>query len=140
MKEAVQLDKRLKSYTDRGLLGITPSIIALLEKEIEQWFHGNIDYTLKDSLVMGPVVEGLVNPRLGFSQMGPMKEIEAEGQMKLISNIIGELESSLKESQEFIDLQKTIGQIGRLSNKLREELAVIRLRRIVPGRCKYCPL
>jgi len=23
--------------------------------------------------------------------------------------------------------------------KLREELAVIRLRRVVPGRCKYCP-
>ena len=140
IKEAVQLDKRLKSYADQDLLGITPGIIALLEKEMEQWSHGNIDYTLKDTLVMGPVVEGLVNPRLGFSQMGPMKEMEAEGQMKLVSDIIGEFESSLKASQEFIDLQKTLVDIGRTGNKLREELAVIRLRRIVPGRCKYCPL
>ncbi len=37
-------------------------------------------------------------------------------------------------------LAKTVAEISRLGTKLREELAVIRLRRIVPGRCRYCPL
>lgn len=140
MKEAIQLNNGVKSFTDLGLVTIVPGIIALLEKEIEQWSHGNVGYTLKDSLVMDPAGEGLVNPRLGFSHMGPMKKGEAEGNMKRVRDIVGDFESHLKESSEFIDLQKNIVEFDRIGSKLREELAVIRLRRIVPGHCKYCPL
>lgn len=140
MKEALQLNSGLKFFTDQGLVTIIPGIITLLEKEIEQWSHGNVGHTLKDSLVIEPAAEGLVNPRLGFSRMGPMKESEAEGNMKRVRDIVGDLESRTKESPEFIELQKNIVDLERIGNKLREELAVIRLRRIIPGRCKYCPL
>jgi hypothetical protein len=140
MKEVVQSDNRLKSFTDRGLVGIVPGIIAVLEKEIEQWSQGYEKHTLKDSLMMEPAGEGFVNPRLGFSHMGPMKETEAEGNMKQVRDKVGEFESLLKNSKEFIKEQKDIVALNRIGNKLREELAVIRLRRIIPGRCKYCPL
>jgi len=140
MKETLQLNNKFKSFTDQGLETIVPGIIALLEKEIEQWSHGNVGHTLKDSLVIDPTGEGFVNPRLGFSRMGLMKEGEAEGNMRHLRDIVGDLESHLKKGSAFIDLQQNLVELDRTGNKLREELAVIRLRRIVPGHCKYCPL
>ncbi len=141
IKEIVHSDDRLKSFTSqKGLTSVMPGVIALLEKESEQWSHGNAGHTLKDSVVMGPAGDGLVNPRLGFSHMGLMKETEAKNNIKIIVDIVGELETHLKESPKFVDLQKSIADLDRIGNKLREELAIIRLRRIIPGRCKYCPL
>jgi hypothetical protein len=136
----VKEDRRLTPLTDAGLKGIVPGVIAVLVAEAKQWSHGNIGHSLKDSLVMEPAGEGLVNPRFGFSHMGIMEVEHSERYVKIVHDVLEDLESRLRDSQEYRDLEKTIAEIGRLGGKLREELAVIRLRRIVPGRCKYCPL
>jgi cell fate (sporulation/competence/biofilm development) regulator YlbF (YheA/YmcA/DUF963 family) len=140
IEESVKADHRLTPLINAGLDGIVPGVIAVLVAEAKQWSHGNTEHTLKDSLVMEPVGEGLVNPRFGFSHIGPMGESEAKDYVPIVHDVLDDLESSLRDSQEYRDLEKTIAEIGRLGGKLREELAVIRLRRIVPGRCKYCPL
>ena len=69
-----------------------------------------------------------------------MGESEAKDYVPIVHDVLDDLESSLRDSQEYRDLEKTVAEISRLGTKLREELAVIRLRRIVPGRCRYCPL
>jgi hypothetical protein len=140
IQELVKTNRRLKPLTDSGLSGVVPGIVDILIAEAKQWSNGDMQHTLKDSLVMEAAGEGLVNPRFGFSHMGPMEKIAAEGNMQIVHDVLGALESQLKDSQEYHDLEKTIADIRRLSKKLREELAVVRLRRIVPGRCKYCPL
>ncbi|MFC1916976.1 hypothetical protein ACFLX1_02480, partial [Chloroflexota bacterium] len=114
--------------------------IAVLIAEAKQWSPGNAGYSLKDSLVMEPAGEGLVNPRFGFSRMGIMEAKHSERCAKIVHDVIGDLESRIRDWEDYHNLEKTIAEIRRLGGKLREELAVIRLRRIVPGRCKYCPL
>lgn len=136
----VKEDRRLTPLTDAGLKGIVPGVIAVLVTEAKQWSHGNIGHSLKDSLVMEPAGEGLVNPRFGFSHMGIMEVEHSERYVKIVHDVLEDLESRLRDWEDYRDLEKTIAEIGRLGGKLREELAVIRLRRIVPGRCKYCPL
>jgi hypothetical protein len=126
--------------TDAGLKGIVPGVIAVLVAEAKQWSHGNTEHTLKDSLVMEPAGEGLVNPRFGFSHIGIMEVEHSERYVKIVHDVLEDLESRLRDCEDYRDLEKTIAEIRRLGGKLREELAVIRLRRIVPGRCKYCPL
>lgn len=37
-------------------------------------------------------------------------------------------------------MERLLAELGRTRRVLQDELAVIILRRIVPGRCKYCPL
>jgi hypothetical protein len=54
--------------------------------------------------------------------------------------VLAGLEGELKGVQEYFDLEKTVAEIRRLRSKLREEQAIIRLRQIIPGRCKYCLL
>jgi hypothetical protein len=140
IEEAVRAHPRLMPLVNAGLKGIVPGTVTVLAAESKQWSHGNIGYSLKDSLVIEPAGEGLVNPRLGFSHMGIMEEKHANRYMGIVHDVLGDLESSLKDSDDYRDLEKTLTEIMRLDSKLREELAVIRLRRIVPGRCRYCPL
>jgi hypothetical protein len=140
IEEVVKADQRLTPLISAGLDGIVLGIIAVLAAEVKQWSHGNTGYSLKDSLVMEPAGEGLVNPRFGFSHMGIMKLDESKRYIKIIYDVLGDLESRLKNCEDYRNLEKTVAEIGRLGRKLREELAVVRLRRIVPGRCKYCPL
>lgn len=140
VEEAVKADRRLVPMVDAGLDGIIPGIVKVLVAEAKQWSQGNIGHNLKDSLVMEPAGEGLVNPRFGFSHMGIMTEAQAKEYVKTIRQVIEDLEHSLRENEGYLNLVKTLDELRRLDGKLREELAVIRLRRIVPGRCKYCPI
>jgi len=140
IEELVKSDQRLVPLIDAGLKGVVPGIIAVLVAETTQWSNGNIRHTLKNSLVMEPAGEGLVNPRLGFSDMGIMEVVRAEKYVKIIRDVINDMEIKVRDRGEYHGLEKSVADIGRLAGKLREELAVIRLKRIVPGRCKYCPL
>ncbi len=140
IEESVKADPRLTPLINAGLDGIVSGIVTVLVAEAKQWSHGNIGHSLKDSLVMEPAGEGLVNPRFGFSHMGIMGVEHSESYVKILHDVLEDMESRLRDWEDYRDLEKTIAEIGRLDRKLREELAVIRLRRIVPGRCKYCPL
>ena len=140
IEESVKADHGLTPLINAGLDGIVPGIVAVLVAEAKQWSHGNIGHSLKDSLVMEPAGEGLVNPRFGFSHMGIMEVGHSERYVKIVHDVLEDLESRLRDWEDYRDLEKTIAEIGLLGGKLREELAVIRLRRIVLGRCKYCPL
>jgi len=138
--ESVKADRRLTPLINDGLDGIVPGIVAVLVAEAKQWTHGNTGYSLKDSLVTESAGEGLVNPCFGFSHMGIMEVEHSERCIKIVHDVLEDLESRLRDWEEYRNLEKTIAEIGRLDRKLREELAIVRLRRIVPGRCKYCPL
>ncbi len=140
IKESVKADHGLTPLINTGLDGIVPGIVAVVIAEAKQWSHGNAGYSLKDNLIMEPAGEGLVNPRFGFSHMGIMQVEHSERCAKIVYDVIVDLESRIRDWEDYRNLEKTIAEIGRLGGKLREELAVIRLRRIVPGRCKYCPL
>jgi hypothetical protein len=37
-------------------------------------------------------------------------------------------------------MRRLFAELKRVKSSLQEELAVIIYRRIVPGKCKYCPL
>ena len=62
------------------------------------------------------------------------------GKAKKTMKEIQEIESLVKEWEEYAALEKLFTKLFRTKSKLQDEIAVIILRRIVPGRCKYCPL
>lgn len=51
----------------------------------------------------------------------------------------GDLKSAGTRWQEYIQLSHCIENLQGLRSGLRDELAVVILRRVVPGRCLYCP-
>jgi hypothetical protein len=140
IKNTVGNNSRLKSISSSGLDGVIPGVSDLLIFETKRWIDGDYGHSLADSLVIEPEGKGLVNPRFGFSHMGVMDKQQATQYIPIIQKAIGNLEEHSRKTQEYLDLEKTNAEIERVRSKLREELAVIRLKRILPGRCKYCPL
>ena len=140
IEQAVKADRRLTPLVSSGLDGLVPGIVRALAFQVEQWSHEQRGLDVKDNLVTEPTGEGLVDLHYGFSHMGKMDRKHAERYVEVVRQVLVDLESSVREWEAFHDLERTISEIGRVSRKLREELAVLRLRRIVPGRCRYCPL
>lgn len=134
--EGIKSDSRLSSELDAEEAGVVPGIIGALKFQIEHWTQGMSGLNLKNDLISEPAEEGFVNLRYGFSQMGKVKKEH----VKLISKVLQDWESRLKQWEEYKKLEKSFIELRRVEKNLRDELAVITLRRIVPGRCKYCPL
>jgi len=50
------------------------------------------------------------------------------------------LEVAIPELEEYKSLEKNLAELKRLKTTLQSELQIIILRRIVPGRCRFCPI
>jgi len=140
IEQTVRAERRLDQLLSAGLSGVTPGIINALAFQVEHWSLEFQGLNVRDNLRTEPAGEGLVQLCYGFSRMDIVKIEDAEGHLNTLREIIEDLEKNIRKWKVFDNLRKTNDEISRLGRKLHEELAVIRLRRIVPGRCKYCPL
>ncbi len=136
----VKEDKRLVPLVEAGLTGIVSGFVLALTFQADQWLYGSPGLNLKENLLSEPGADGLVTLRYGAFRFGEVKAEQADNCKEIIRKVLKDLESKLKELDIYQKLVETKVDIKRLTTKLREELAVIRLRRIVTGRCKYCPL
>ncbi|MFC1999808.1 hypothetical protein ACFLXE_03505 [Chloroflexota bacterium] len=140
IEQAVKAHLKLNFLESGGLDEVVPGIVRALSFQAEQWSRGQPGLDPKGNVVTEPTELGLADIHYGFSRLGRVDGEDTERYVKVVRQVLAELESSVKEWEAFHDLERTISEIGRVSRKLREELAIIRLRRIVPGRCRYCPL
>jgi hypothetical protein len=136
VEEAVKSNSRLRRMSAAGETGVIPSVITVLSLQIEQWSHGGRGLNLGDNLISEPAAEGFVNLRYGFAQIGAVKKEH----VRVIRSVLQDWESRIKQWDEYQKLEKSLFEQRRVDKNLRDELAVITLRRIVPGRCRYCPL
>jgi signal transduction histidine kinase len=59
---------------------------------------------------------------------------------KVIREVLQDSELRLKELEELKKLENSLLDLTRVEKNLNDEIAVITLRRVIPGRCHYCPL
>jgi hypothetical protein len=60
--------------------------------------------------------------------------------VEIIKAVLIDFESGLKDWPEYLEVEKLFNRLGRLKASILEILTVILLRRIVPGKCKFCPI
>jgi len=136
LQKAVESNSRLSAGLDIGETGVVPGIVVALTHQIEQWAMGHRGRDVENQLFEDKTEGEYVLLRYGFSQMGMVKK-ERVG---LIRDVLRDLESHIKRWEVFKTLEGTYMEQGRVEKNLKDELAVISLRRVVPGRCRYCPL
>ena len=140
VEQAVRAERRFDPLLSAGLTEVIPGIINVLFFQVEQWSLRHEGLNVRDNPRTEPAGEGLVQLCYGFSRMDVVKSEDADGYLSILKEIIKYLEKKIRKWKAFDNLRKTNDEISRLNRKLHEELSIIRLRRIVPGRCKYCPL
>ena len=73
---------------------------------------------------------------LGNFYIGKFHNTRVPEIQKLVSDLLHEV-ATWEESD---DMRRLLLELDQVNRVLRGELAVIILRRVVPGRCKYCPI
>ena len=136
IKEAVEADPRLRSGLDSSETGVVPGIVGVLQFQIEQWARGGQGLDIDSNLIQEKAEEGFANLRYGAYQLGRVMKEHVE----LIREAVRGWELRIRQWEEYTKLEKSFTELRRVEKDLREELAVITLRRVVPGRCRYCPL
>jgi len=140
VEKAVRAERRFDPLLSAGLTEVVPGIINALDFQVEQWSLRREGLKVGTNLRAEPEGEGRVQLCYGFSRMDIVKSEDAKGYLSILKKIIERLEQKIVNWELYKKLLKANDEISRLDRKLYEELSVIRLRRIVPGRCKYCPL
>jgi len=136
LKEEVESDSRLSEIMAAGDNAGIPGILAALYSQSKSWARGWKGLDIKVYFKVEPVGEGFVDISYGNSNMNKVKEEHAA----IIREVIIDFESRITGWDLYRTMQKLFTELEGLKLSLRDELAIITLRRIVPGRCKYCPI
>lgn len=136
LKEEIEPDPKLRVLLRSGEDRVVAAILEALAFQLRAWSQGWKGLHTKDDLRTEPGEEGFVNARYGFAEMGRVKQEH----IVLIREALIDFESKVGSWKQSSDMKRRVAELKQLKVKLRDELAIITLRRIVPGRCKYCPI
>lgn len=136
IQRKIEADGRLNGIVSQGANGVIPAVIDVLVHQVKEWSHGLEGLKIDRDIHLEKATAGRVRMRYGFSHFGELEE----NSVKIIKAVLIDFESGLQNWPEYIEMEKLYDKLGRLKTSIGERLTVILLRRIVPGKCKYCPL
>jgi len=136
LTQMLKTESKLAEIIDAGEDGVVPGMVAALTFQIMNWAREQKGLDIKENFEVKPAEEGFVIIRYGFAQMGKVQENHA---VKIRETLV-DFQSKIPTWKEYEDMKKLFTEVERLKLSLRDELAIIILRRIVPGKCKYCPI
>jgi len=137
IRRMLKTDGRLDGIVSHGAAGVVAAAVDALTHQVKAWAHGWSGLEMDGDIHVEKTAEGGVRMRYGAFSFGGLEE---EGSVGTIKAVLADIESKLKPSPEHLELEKLYGRLQRLGIAIRDVLTVIRLRRIVTGKCKYCPL
>jgi len=111
------------------------SLRDIFNHQIECWSRGVKALDVLRDFVMKDTGK-LVDVNYGRYNIGMISK-DTGNRLK---NAISKLEMKMQKWEEVKELGELYIEETRLRNKLLDELQVIKLRRVVPGRCRYCPI
>ena len=137
LEEAILADDALNAIFPNGLNEDVAGIVEVLERQMDAWLHGSTGLDIELSFKTEPAdEEGYVRARCGAFYIGTVKE----SQKLAVREALTDLQLKLPAFTEYESIQEYLDQKVKLGQELREELTTIILRRVVPGRCRYCPI
>lgn len=129
-------DGRLNAIISRGANGVILATVEVLLFQMQEWSRGREGLKIDRDIHLESTSEGRVSTRYGFAHFG---EIE-EGHVGTIKEVLVNFEQKITQWPEYLQMEKLYSKLARLKKGISEVLTVVLLRRIVPGKCKYCPL
>jgi hypothetical protein len=137
----LQIRDRFTHNSDlrRGLASssvISEDVSNVLLFQAKQWVRKSKGLDVKTNLSLEPQGDGTTIVHYGAFILGPAP---VKG-LQLVRKTLEKLESELVTYDSYLSMKKTEGEIDQLKVNLRDELALIILKRIVSGRCRYCPI
>lgn len=130
------MNKAAKSERVFQYQGVLLGTIALFEHQFDRWLTGDNGLTIEDSFRVEPIDEQYSNLSCGFAHMGKVSNNDIEE----IKVTVIKYKKEIKSWKILNDIQKLYIEIWpEIRNKVVGEVAIIKLKRVIPGHCDYCP-
>lgn len=102
-----------------------------------------VNYHLREEKARGlmefrprPVTEGRIEVSYGSWSCALVANAQVPAAQEFIANLM----AGVADWPESADMRRAQGERRRVTNDVADELTTLILRRVVPGRCKYCPV
>ncbi len=136
LREEIEADSRLNEILAAGENGVISGMVEALNFQMKRWAREWKGLEIKVNFKVESVGDGFVKVSYGAFNMNKVKEEHAT----TIREVLIDLESKITSWELYKKTQKLFTELERLKLSLQDGLAIVTLRRIVPGRCKYCPM
>ena len=136
LTRVLEAESRLARVIAAGEDRVVPGMVVALTFQITNWAREWKGLDIEENFEVKPAEEGFIIIRYGFAQMGKVQE----GHVAQIRDALVDLQLKIPTWKEYDDMKKLFTEMERLKLSLRDELTIIILRRIAPGKCKYCPI
>jgi hypothetical protein len=107
-----------------------------LKFQIDAWARGRQGLTLANNLSSEEAGKGLINLKYGAFSLNKI----TKDQVPVEKDLIMKYETKVKGWDENKTLSKVFIDLKHLQKEIGDEIAIITLRRVIPGKCLYCPL
>jgi hypothetical protein len=126
----------LKFPVRHGELGLTAGIVDMLSAHLKFTAQGEAGLDKRTDFKLDVADQGTTSIEYGVYTIGKVPNERVAETKKLVLDLMSEV-TTRKEHGEMSRLLTRLKQVKR---EMHDELLIIILRRIVPGRCRYCPL
>ncbi len=135
LEDEIRSDSKLRSAFSGGKMNVE-SLAEVMAHQLDMWSRGSSGLNVVSNFRVEPPEGGQVNFRYGAWSIG-MGTAEQSASVK---DAIAEFEKKMSELEEYHKLREMLSRVGPLEKNVQEEVAIITMRRVVPGKCKYCPV
>lgn len=136
LEKEIAGDAKLRPVLASGSSGVIPGMTEALAFQMEQCAQGTKGLSIDDDFRVKSVEDDLVDIEYGAFHMGKTESQYAA----IIKDVLVHRESEVTSRAEYDEMSRLFKEFKRVQSKLRDEIDTIKLRRVVPGRCKYCPI
>lgn len=135
LNDEISKDNGLRMAFRGGKMDIS-GMVEVFARQSEFWSQGSIGIEVEYAFKTEPAGQGLVNFRFGAYGIGTGPESLAN----TIKKALIAFRERLSGFEQYQNLKRLPEELNELMPDIQEELATITLRRVLPGRCKYCPI
>jgi hypothetical protein len=136
IRDSISTDSNPRSQLETKDNNTVSGIIQAVIYRVLEYAQGHDLSDIDHFFVSEEVGKGFFDVRHGSIPLGKVMKVDV---IKIRSNIVDWTDNA-RRWPEYRDLEKVFHDIPRIRQSLKDEIAVIVLRRVVPGRCRYCPI
>ena len=135
-EEQVKSRSPLSFATPSQVIGLSGGVVSALAFHCKDMAQGQPGLLSRADFTSHQMERELADIRLGAFDIGIVQSKQVPDIQKLVKELLNEVTTW----DSYYELERLYTELKRIQGVLEDELAIITLRRVVPGKCKYCPI
>ena len=136
LNELVKRRAPLEYPVSADKVGLCPGIIDALTAHFRFTARGEVGLDDRTDFRLAPADQRTTQVEYGVYTIGRVPNDRVDEVKSLVLTLLSEVTTW----DQHAEMSRLFNQLSRVQGELHDELLTVILRRIVPGRCRYCPL